>query len=187
MSAEAGDDDSRTLAAGRFLALRAAGHWEYATRVRGTGVVAIVALTDAPAIVLVEQVRVPVGGPVIELPAGLVGDDVGHTDEALLDAAKRELWEETGLTATTWRVVGDGPSSAGLSDEIVTLLVATGLTRSGPGGGDASEDITVHEVPLADATAWLAAARRRGALIDAKVLAGLYVAGMGWDGTAFVP
>ena len=64
----------KVLASGKYLRLLAQGHWEFAERVNATGAVVIVALTDEGRLLLVEQYRIPVGCPVIELPAGLVGD-----------------------------------------------------------------------------------------------------------------
>jgi ADP-ribose pyrophosphatase len=78
-------------------------------------------------------------------------------------------------------VVLEGPVSAGLTDETVTLLRATGLTRVTDGGGDESESITVHVVPLAQAQDFLRAAAARGCAIDHKVLTGLWIAGQPWD------
>lgn len=173
----------RVIGAGRFLALLDDGGWEFCHRTRGTAVVGIVAHT-ADTLVLVEQHRPAVGGPVIEIPAGLVGDHDGDEGEAILDAARRELVEETGFTADSWSSILTGPVSAGLTDEQVTLLRATGLTRVATGGGDASESIVVHEVPLAQVAGFLRTAVARGAKVDPKVLVALWVAGTPWDGGA---
>jgi ADP-ribose pyrophosphatase len=59
--------------------------------------------------------------------------------------------------------------------------------RQGDGGGDEHEAITVHLVPLDGAQAFLRAARARGALVDPKVLAGLWLAGVPWDGCPIEP
>jgi ADP-ribose pyrophosphatase len=56
------------------------------------------------------------------------------------------------------------------------LFHATGLRRTGRGGGVAHEDITVHEAPLDGIAAWLAAKAESGVLIDPKVYAGLFFA-----------
>ena len=53
---------------------------------------------------------------------------------------------------------------------------AEGLIKRGAGGGDASEAITVHEVPLADVSTWLRQQTAAGRLVDIKVYAGLYFA-----------
>lgn len=164
--------EPETIAAGRFLALRRRDRWEYASRVNASAVVGILALTPAGGLLLVEQFRVPLQARVIELPAGLVGDEA--PDEDLAAAAGRELVEETGWEAARLEVLGRGPSSAGLCDEISTLVRARDLRRVGVGGGVAGEDITVHEVPLAGVSAWLRAREREGLLVDYKIRAGLW-------------
>lgn len=160
------------LHAGRHLELVREGRWEFVRRRTASAVVAIVAVTPAGELLLVEQTRVPVGAAVIELPAGLVGDDDAGEDP--LVAANRELDEETGWSASHLRVLVRGPASAGLSSEVVTLVRATGLTRTGAGGGVPGEGITVHAVPLAQAPTWLAARAQARQFIDHKVHAGLW-------------
>ena len=91
-------------------------------------------------------------------------------------AARRELLEETGYEARLMRALTCGPPSAGMSSEIVTFLLATGLSRTGRGGGDPTEEIEVHAVPLAEVPAWLEQRSDNGALVDPKVYAGLYFA-----------
>jgi ADP-ribose pyrophosphatase len=158
---------------GRYLGLHERSGWEYATRTNATGVVVIVPLTADGEVVFVEQYRVPVGNRVIELPAGLVGDE-GDPGEALETAAKRELWEETGYRAGRLRVLGQCPSSAGMTDETLTLYLAEDCRREGDGGGDGTEDITVHTVPLPEVDRWLAERQRAGLDFDPKIYAGLY-------------
>jgi len=166
-----------TLYEGRFLRLVRHGRWEYVQRTKASAVVAIVATTPAQEILLIEQPRVPLGSSIIELPAGLVGDDAGHEHEHLVDAAKRELDEETGYSAPSWAVLTRGPTSAGLTNEVITLLRATNAVRTGGGGGVAGEQITVHAIPLATASTWLTAREQTGQLVDPKVYAGLWFAG----------
>jgi len=166
------------LAEGQHLRLVRRGGWEYAERVRGTGIVVIVAVTEDGRLLLTEQHRIPVGRPVVELPAGLAGDRVEDAGEDLETAARRELLEETGYEAQAFERLTEGPPSAGLSSEVVTLLRAVGLRRVGPGGGDAHEAITVHAVPLGEVPGWLDAVARRGCLVDSKVYAGLYFAAL---------
>ena len=161
---------------GKHVQLVRQGGWEFARRKGISGIVGIVAVTDDGKLVLVEQHRPPVGRRVIELPAGLAGDAKGHEKEDLADAARRELLEETGYEARTMQRVAAGAASAGMTDEVITLFRATGLKKVGEGTGDETEDITVHEVPLAGATDWLAAREREGKLIDMKVYCGLYFA-----------
>jgi len=158
---------------GRYLGIRERNGWEYATRTNASGVVVIVPVTARRELVLVEQFRTPVNGPVIELPAGLVGDH-DDADESVHVAAQRELWEETGFRAGQLTHLFNCPSSAGMSDEMLDIFLATDLVREGRGGGDASEDITVHVVPLDEINGWLASALQAGKALDPKIYAGLY-------------
>ena len=150
------------------------GGWEFAQRKSVTGIVAILAVTDEGKIILVEQYRPPVGKRVIELPAGLAGDVAGQESEELAAAARRELMEETGYEAGEMNYLAEGAASAGITDEVINLFRATGLRKTGTGEGDGSEDITVHEVPVAGVRQWLDERRAEGCLIDLKVFAGLY-------------
>jgi len=168
--------EPQTLADGKFIRLVRRGKWEYASRKGISGIVAIVAVTDDGKLVLVEQDRAPVGGRVIELPAGLAGDDKAHHGEELASAARRELLEETGYEAARFERVAEGPPSAGMTDEIITFFVARGLRKAGEAKGDGSEDIAVHEVPLGEIDRWLADRKQEGRRIDLKVYAGLYFA-----------
>lgn len=160
---------------GKFLRLIKCGRWEFADRVAATGAVAVVAVTGDARLVLTEQYRVPVGQRVIELPAGLAGDVPAHATEALAEAARRELREETGYEAEQMIRLVAGPPSAGLASEIVTFFHATGLRRVSAGGGDSLEDIQVHEVPLEAVDRWLSQRMAQGILLDPKVYAGLYL------------
>jgi ADP-ribose pyrophosphatase len=158
----------------KFLRLMQRGTWVYAQRPNVTGIVAVVAVTQEDNLLLVEQFRIPVGAPVIELPAGLAGDEPSQAGEALAAAARRELLEETGYTAAEVEELVTTTSSAGMTDECVTLFLARGLVKSGSGGGTAGEEITVHEVPLAHVHQWLQQQLARGLLVDSRVYGGLY-------------
>ena len=156
---------------GKYLEVRKEGTWEYAARIGKMGAAVILAITDAGEIVLVEQYRVAHGARSIELPAGLIGDtEAGDTAEA---AAARELHEETGYEAAQWQAVGDFATSPGMSSEMFTLFKATGLRRTGAGGGVDNEDITVHIVPLDGVSAFLAAQRSAGLVIDCRLIVAL--------------
>ncbi len=163
----------KMLFPGKHISLVARGKWEYATRNTQRPAVGIVAVTDDEKVVLVEQLRPTVNATLMELPAGLAGDIVGAEQEPLLAAAQRELLEETGYTAAYWAELVSGYSSPGLTDEMIVLFLAEGLTKVAAGGGDASESIVVHEVPLLGVIGWLA---ERGYMADMKLLAGLYAA-----------
>ena len=163
-----------TLHTGKFLALIQEGHWEYVDRVNSPGAAIIAAVTDAQKLLLVEQYRIPLHSRTIELPAGMIGDEPGSGNESQAEAARRELLEETGYDAGHMEALFTSPSSAGLTSERVTIFRASQLRQVGKGGGVAHEDITVHEVPLAEINTWLITKAKAGFLIDAKVYAGLY-------------
>lgn len=145
------------------------GRWEYARRHTCDGAVAVVASTEDGELVLVEQYRVPMGQLCVELPAGLVGDTEADKGEAMLDAAKRELLEETGYTASTFEHLYPIATSPGLSNEIIDLFRATGLTKEHDGGGVDDENITVHTININELEHWLDQQRADGKVIDVKV------------------
>jgi ADP-ribose pyrophosphatase len=164
----------QTLGAGKRLRLVTEAGWEYVERIGSSGVVSIIALTDANELVLTEQFRRSVAGPVIDLPAGLVGDIKGARDEGVVAAARRELIEETGFDARRFEVLGESPTSPGLTSETVVFVRARGLTKVGKGGGVDDEKITVHCIKVSAADAWLRRRARAGAQIDVKTYAGLH-------------
>ncbi len=169
--------EPEVISEGRFLRFLKRGHWEYVERVNVRDVAVLVPITRDDEIVLVEQYRIPVQAPMIELPAGLVGDEDDYRDEDLLGAANRELEEETGFRADRLTLLARAPSSGGMTSEVVSFLLADGLRKVGPGGGVEGEDITVHSVPLANVERWLRQREREGCLLDPKIFAGLYLAG----------
>ena len=153
--------------AGDFVVAKRRGRWEYAGRARNIRAAVILAL-DAGTVILVEQYRVPCGKYCLELPAGLIGDELDG--ESVLDSAMRELEEETGYRAAQWEELGEFLSSPGMLSESFTLVRATGLTRVGEGGGTDSEAIIVHRVPLSDIAETVARHRAMGHAIDVKLL-----------------
>ena len=165
------------LAEGRFVRLVRQDGWEWAERTNNSGVVVIVAITDQAEIVLAEQYRPPLDARVLDLPMGLSGDLDGAEGEPLHEAARRELLEETGYQADRLESLGEGPTSAGLTNELLTFFLARGCRRVGRGGGDETEDIEVHVVPLDQADAWLEQKRAAGVLLDPKIYAAIYFAG----------
>jgi len=164
---------SKTLFKGRYLKLNETDSWEYVSRSNASGVVVLLAVTPADELVLVEQFRIPVGKKVIELPAGLVGDQA-DPDESLLRAARRELLEETGFEAAEMNVLMSCPSSAGMSSEVITFVQASGLHKLTEGGGDSSEDIEVHLIPLTEVDRWLRRRQAEGTPLDPKIFSALY-------------
>ncbi|MBP82595.1 MAG: DNA mismatch repair protein MutT [Verrucomicrobiales bacterium] len=170
-------EESEEIYRGKFLTYRkTSANWEYVTRTNARGAVAILALTDDRQVVLTEQYRPPVGRHVIELPAGLVGDIPLQEEEPLVTAAKRELKEETGYEAKNWTMLSEGTSSAGLTDEFVTLFYATGLTRMTQGGGVGGENIKVHFVHQSDVINWCRDRQSEGKFVDFKIFAALHLA-----------
>ena len=153
---------------GKFITAKQRGRWEYASRSRGIRAAAILAIDDGH-VILVEQYRVPLGRPCLEIPAGLVGDDDGASDESAITAAHRELEEETGYKAETITDLGMFFSSPGMVSEGFSLLRAEGLTRVGEGGGTEGEDITVHRVALKHLAQFVEAKRAAGVGIDVRI------------------
>jgi len=115
------------------------------------GAVAVVALDDDGAVVLLRQYRHPVGGYLWELPAGLRDSD----GEPPLETAKRELAEEVELAAERWSLLTTTFSTPGFCDELVLVYLAEGLSAVGRPDGFTVEheelDMQVQRVPLADA------------------------------------
>lgn len=161
------DDAEEIVWQGKFITAKRRGPWEYVGRARNIQAAVILAVVDGD-VLLVEQHRVPLGGPCLELPAGLVGD---QTDgEAIEAAAARELEEETGYRPERIEILGRFASSPGMVSETFHLVRATGLTQVGEGGGEEGEGITVHRVPLTRVERFIAAKRAEGMFMDVKLL-----------------
>jgi ADP-ribose pyrophosphatase len=168
------DAPVETLHEGRWLSLRKRGRWEYAERNNPGGAVIILAVTPADKVLFVEQYRVSILHNTIEMPAGLVADLDDQADESALLAAQRELEEETGYRCRRVEFVHRGPSSSGISTEMITFVRAWDLEKVGPGGGDETENIVVHEVPRSEAAAWLYARPADGYSLYSTLFAGLW-------------
>lgn len=123
--------------------------------------VAIVAVDPDGRIVLVRQRREAAGTDLLELPAGLIDEG-----EAPLEAARRELREETGLRGGEWRELAAFWSSPGFADEHVTVFAAEGLEE-----GEAEPDDD-EELALVRWTREQAAAQAHE-LADATTIVGL--------------
>jgi ADP-ribose pyrophosphatase len=165
-------NETQTLFNGTYLRMKRCGTWEFAERTNAGSAVIIVAVTPEDKVLFVEQFRIPIGCLSIEMPAGLVGDlDDGESIEL---AAERELLEETGWQAERIECLMAGPSSSGMSNEILAFVRAHGLRRVHGGGGDEAANLTVHEIDRVNAAAWLESRRQQGYSIDPKLYAGLY-------------
>ncbi len=162
---------AESLYQGKFLNLVREGRWEYCERVNQTRAVMVFAATPEGRVLLVEEFRPPIGCRCLCFPAGLSGDEGPESD---LQAAHRELLEETGYEAAQMRYLFSGPSSPGMSSETLSFYLATGLRRVAAGGGVENEDITVREAPLEDIDAWLAARVAEGIALDPRIFSGLY-------------
>lgn len=165
---------AETLYAGKWLTLKQRGHWEFVERNNPQGAVIIVAATPDDRVLFVEQYRVPIRQLTIEMPAGLIGDAGHDGDVDAADTARRELEEETGWTCARVVPLHSGPSSAGMSTEMMHFVRALDLRKVGDGGGDDTEDIIVHEVPRKNAGTWLRVMAAKGYSIDPKLFAGLW-------------
>ena len=131
--------------------------------VRHQGAVAIVCHDDTD-LYLVRQPREAVGDPdFLEIPAGRLDQD----GESTLEAAKRELAEEIGKAAARWEPICSYVSAAGILDEVVHILHATGLSAASA-ETDENERIEIVKWPLRDLDGAMAATR------DAKTLIGLH-------------
>lgn len=123
--------------------------------------VAMVAVDRQECVMLVRQERAGAGRPLLELPAG----NVDH-GEPPIDAAQRELREETGLHGGVWVEAASVYTTPGYCDERIHLFVARGLDEGKP-DPDGSEELELVRVPLAEVPALLPE------IEDAKTLAGL--------------
>jgi ADP-ribose pyrophosphatase len=172
--------DEITLYESKWLGLYRIGHWDFARRPNSDACVGVLAITDEGAVVLVEQFRIPVGKRVIEIPAGLVGDEPEHRGEPLAETARRELMEETGFHAANIVPLLSSPTSAGMTSEFTHFFHATGLVRENQGGGTGGEDIAVHIVPLAGLRDFLGEKQAGGVAVDFKIHAAMAAAGIAY-------
>ncbi len=137
----------RVLGEGKFLRLCAEDRWEFVERMNSNAVVAILAITDDRKIVLVDQARHSLGKRVIELPAGLVGDEVHFRGESLETAARRELLEESGYTAEKF-ILFSATQPSSIIDWAIYSFAAKGCKKILDPAPDAGEKITLHYLTL---------------------------------------
>lgn len=142
------------------------------------GAVGVVALDDDGNVVLVNQYRPAVRARLDELPAGLLDVE----GESALDAAKRELAEETGLVADEWHVLIDLHTSPGMTDEAIRLYLARGLHRSTDEFAAEHEELTltVAREPLSEATRRVLSGALTNAAAAAGILAAVHGRATGW-------
>jgi 8-oxo-dGTP pyrophosphatase MutT (NUDIX family) len=124
---------------------------------------ACVVAHDDTHLYLVRQPREVLGDPdFLEIPAGRLDRE----GESPLEAAKRELAEEVGKAAARWEPITSYVSSAGISDEVIHVFHATGLSDRNA-ESDENERIEIVRWPLDDIDGALAATR------DSKTIIGL--------------
>ena len=111
--------------------------------IKHIGAVCVIPVTDDGRVVLERQYRYPISRVVIEIPAG----KLDYADEDRLEAAKRELHEETGLTADKWTDIGLYYPAPAYSDEKITMYLAQGLHK-GKQDLDEDEFLEVFTMPL---------------------------------------
>lgn len=140
---------------------------QQATReyIKHLGAVCIVAVTDTGNVIMERQYRYPVGRVLCEIPAG----KLDRPDEDRLEAAKRELKEETGLTADRWQDIGRYLPAPAYSGEDITMFLATGL-HQGERHLDDEEFLEVYEVPMEELVEDIVAGRIADAKTQAAVL-----------------
>jgi ADP-ribose pyrophosphatase len=134
--------------------------------VRHTGSVVVLATLDKgkdPRVLLERQYRHAADSYLWELPAGRI-----DKNEKALAAAKRELLEETGYRARSWKNILKFYASPGFVAEPMTVFWARDLTP-GPAQPEADEVIEQRLVPLSKAVQMVT----HGAIRDAKTIAGV--------------
>jgi ADP-ribose pyrophosphatase len=137
------------------------------------GAVAVLALDPEGRLLLVRQWRIPARAALLEIPAGTLDVHDGVTEDPDL-AARRELEEETGHRAATWRKLSTFWTAPGFASELMHLYLATGLTGVGADDDDRltpdeDEHLELRHVPLAEALALV----DTGGISDAKSILGI--------------
>jgi ADP-ribose pyrophosphatase len=131
--------------------------------IRHPGGAGVLPVHDDGTISLIRQLRPAVAAVMLEIPAGRLGPS-----EPPEECARRELREETGITAAELIPLGTICSSPGVFDEVIHLFAASGISQ-GAAQPEADEEIEVLRLPLAEALQMAA----DGRISDAKTLAAL--------------
>jgi 8-oxo-dGTP pyrophosphatase MutT (NUDIX family) len=107
----------------------------------------VIAVTGERELILVEQFRFGIDECLLELPAGLM-----DFDEEPLQAARRELLEETGYLATSWTLLGESHLNPAYVTNRCYHFLAQGAYLKGAKSLDNHEDIRVYLIPVEDLT-----------------------------------
>lgn len=103
----------------------------------------VVALTSDGEIILVEQYRFGIEEPTLEIPGGMVDDG-----EQPLEAARRELLEETGYRSDSWTKLGRASANPAIMNNFTHMYLAEKCVFEGGDNPDEHERIHVHRLPL---------------------------------------
>lgn len=135
------------------------------------GGVCVVAIDPEDRVLLVRQWRHAIGQALLEIPAGTLDREPGGSVEDHATAAARELDEETGSRAGTWRYLGGFYTAPGFTNELMHLYLATDLTPADEGGigPDDDERLELRAIPFTKAVTMA----ERGEIADAKSIVGL--------------
>lgn len=133
--------------------------------VRHIGAVTIVPVTDDGKVIVERQFRYPLNEVITEIPAG----KLDSKSEDRLEAAKRELAEETGYSAEEWICLGDYYPAAAYTDERITMYLARGLRR-GERKLDEDEFLNVAAVSMEELVQEILAGRIADGKTQAAVL-----------------
>lgn len=130
--------------------------------IRHIGAVCVIPVTGDGEVIMERQYRYPLDAVISEIPAG----KLDRKDEDRLEAAKRELREETGYTADSWTDLGFYYGAPAYTDEKITVFLAQGL-HQGERELDDDEFLNVEKIPLKD----LVDAVMEGRITDGKTIA----------------
>lgn len=140
------------------------GHESTREVIRHVGAVAIVPITDDGKVIIERQFRYPLNSVITEIPAG----KLDGPDEDRLEAAKRELREETGIVADEWIDIGVYYPAAAYCDEKITMYIAKGLHMEKQELDD-DEFLNIEAVPLSE----LVDEVMNGSITDGKTQVGI--------------
>jgi ADP-ribose pyrophosphatase len=169
---------SEVIKRGRILEFRvdtvetADGHRSTRDIAGHPGGVCVVAIDVEDRVLFVRQWRHATGGALLEIPAGTLDREDDGTVEDHAGAAARELEEETGSIAGTWRYLGAFYTAPGFTSELMYLYLATNLRPADEGGLGPDEDERLELQPIGFGDALAMA--DRGEIRDAKSLIGLF-------------